>query len=211
MSTAALSTWPNPNTRVTSRTRIRHALSVNRARVLLCSQRAGDGTPPDLESLHHLPHGAAPVLPELGTGRRGCRRPLGTAGIAALPLGPGQPGRVPCLAILVRNRRAATEDAGHETPPRATTGVRGPRKRPCGRRSQAGRGSVVPLSTSAHQGTAVGGTAWPVSQRWMSAFGLSALCRRVEPRPEHALMLLSPLPRVREALAFLTRCGGYFV
>src|SRR5205823_6048972 len=57
-----------------------------------------------------------------------------------------------------------------------------PAKMPCCMRSKAGRLSVVPLSTSSNHWIAVGATAWPVSQRRMSAFWLSTFCRWVDTR-----------------------------
>jgi hypothetical protein len=94
---------PKTNTRVTSRKLICNAFSVNRSRVLLCSQIAIDGPPTDPQSLHNLPHAEATGIEELDAGRLGFRRPLGPAVIAAMPLGHRNPGRLPFLAIFVLN------------------------------------------------------------------------------------------------------------
>jgi hypothetical protein len=91
------------NTRVTSRKLARHALPVNSSRFLLDGKIAVDGTPTDLQSLLNLHYGKATVIQEPGTGRRGFRRPLGPAVIAALPLGHSNPGPLPFLVIFVLN------------------------------------------------------------------------------------------------------------
>ena len=76
---------------------------MNRSRFPLCCQIAVDGTPTDLQSLLNLSHREATGIQELSTGRRGFRRPLGSAMIAALPLGHSNPGRLPFLSILLLN------------------------------------------------------------------------------------------------------------
>jgi hypothetical protein len=94
---------PKTNTRVTSRKLAHHTLSVNRSRFPLCSQIAVDGPPADLQGLHNFHHGEATGIEEPGSGRLGFRRPLRPAVIAAFPLGDGNPGRLPFLAIFLLN------------------------------------------------------------------------------------------------------------